>query len=265
MEQRAYVARQITLLEEPSPGEDVYEVFVKGKNETRILADLMNAIRGDNLVVKSSFSFVPPEDKSVLMSSFFVDFSKAACKPEEFENKVKGIDGILEVKVIKPKPLLFESVHFPVKSGYLRYIIMPLREIQTLWDSFEEMISETGFSFVVYNAGKRSGRTCALWFKTKFKLEGEELLNAIKDYMRAIGMGIVEFHDVNKETGTARVIIRDNFEGIKRRKPRPACYYTRGYIAGILSEVFGKDVGVTEKKCVAAGDEYCEFEAKARV
>jgi predicted hydrocarbon binding protein len=44
----------------------------------------------------------------------------------------------------------------------------------------------------------------------------------------------------------------------------PVCWQLAGYIAGYCSEVFGLNLHCRETKCVAKGDEYCEFVTKPR-
>jgi predicted hydrocarbon binding protein len=40
---------------------------------------------------------------------------------------------------------------------------------------------------------------------------------------------------------------------------QPSCDFTRGYLAGIVSELSGKSYHCKEEKCVSHGDEHCRF------
>lgn len=70
-------------------------------------------------------------------------------------------------------------------------------------------------------------------------------------------------HKIDVERPSATIVIKENFEAIAQdKKPYKACHWSRGFITGYFGAVFGKPVEVTEVKCLAAGDEHCEFEVK---
>lgn len=70
--------------------------------------------------------------------------------------------------------------------------------------------------------------------------------------------------DFKQLSGT--VILRDCFEAAAwLKKLQKACHWNRGYIAGVMREVFGKPVEAVEVKCSAAGDEYCEFNIQTKI
>nr|WP_317852618.1 V4R domain-containing protein [Methanothermococcus thermolithotrophicus] len=41
---------------------------------------------------------------------------------------------------------------------------------------------------------------------------------------------------------------------------QPVCFFEAGIIAGCLENILNKEVKVTETKCHASGEDYCEFE-----
>lgn len=54
-------------------------------------------------------------------------------------------------------------------------------------------------------------------------------------------------------------MVTDSFEALAHKTDQPCCHFFRGFLAGFLSELFGKTVTVTEEKCAGKGDEHCEF------
>ena len=87
----------------------------------------------------------------------------------------------------------------------------------------------------------------------------EEILNHLSELKKDENWGKISFLDVDFVNGSGRVIIVDSFESIARKTAQPSCHFFRGFLAGFLSELFGKTIEVTEEKCAGKGDEHCEF------
>ncbi|CAB3287692.1 V4R domain-containing protein [Methanocaldococcus lauensis] len=98
-----------------------------------------------------------------------------------------------------------------------------------------------------------------------------------KDY--AIKMGINNYDTMinfmNDEFGETHIetsepltfIVKNNKEAINCRASEPVCYITAGFIAGCLENITEKKymIEVTEKKCLAKGDPYCQFIVKKSI
>jgi hypothetical protein len=69
---------------------------------------------------------------------------------------------------------------------------------------------------------------------------------------------------LNKAVGSVKIM--KNIEAVMRNKKTddPVCHWTRGFLAGYLSEIIGVNIEVSEIKCLGRGDEYCEFEIKVK-
>lgn len=87
----------------------------------------------------------------------------------------------------------------------------------------------------------------------------EEILNHLSELKNDENWGKLSFLDVDFVKGSGRVIIVDSFESIARKTTQPCCHFFRGFLAGFLSELFGKTIEVAEKKCVGKGDKHCKF------
>lgn len=87
----------------------------------------------------------------------------------------------------------------------------------------------------------------------------EEALNHLSELKRKEKWGKIAFRDIDFKNGTGKVVIFNSFETIFRKASEPCCYFFKGFLTGFLSELFNKDITVTEMKCAGKGDEYCEF------
>jgi len=56
------------------------------------------------------------------------------------------------------------------------------------------------------------------------------------------------------------VEVRGNFEARGTRQDGPACFFTKGFLEGFLSQASGRGVKLTERECIAKGDKECVFQ-----
>lgn len=81
-------------------------------------------------------------------------------------------------------------------------------------------------------------------------LEDNEIIRRVIDFMMHCKIGKIELGNTIK--------IRENCESYGLETGELTCFFTTGFLNGLLSAVKGKHV--REIKCVAAGDSYCEWE-----
>jgi predicted hydrocarbon binding protein len=75
------------------------------------------------------------------------------------------------------------------------------------------------------------------------------------------GYGHGEFLELDFSIPYAKIKVTNSFNAIGYEKvDKPVCHFLRGIIAGASSIVTGREMHCLEIKCVAKGDEYCEFE-----
>ena len=79
------------------------------------------------------------------------------------------------------------------------------------------------------------------------------------------GWGTVEIVKVTPEKNIVRVYnsfeARSHIANNEQKASKPVCHYFRGVVAGVMAILGGEEVETKETKCLAMGDEYCEFEA----
>ncbi|WP_309492891.1 V4R domain-containing protein [Candidatus Hecatella orcuttiae] len=83
------------------------------------------------------------------------------------------------------------------------------------------------------------------------------LLEVITSYKQKEGWGNMEFRMKPSE---AEVIITKSFEAeYHERSKEPVCHFLRGYLEGVISQIVGKEIKVSEIRCKATGNETCVF------
>ena len=129
----------------------------------------------------------------------------------------------------------------------------------------KKILTPSGLEAVLYDVGKRSGANYAKYLSEKYGVKDLELISTVIQATRATGWGIVEVKSIDFKRLSGTVIIRDCFEALAReKKPYKVCHWIRGFVAGFQSVVFGQPVEAVETKCLAVGDEHCEFEIRKK-
>ena len=130
--------------------------------------------------------------------------------------------------------------------------------------ALELIFSPPGASVILYIAALKCGVHSYRRLKKKAGTK-KQALNYLFELKNDENWGKLSFQDVDLVDGSGRIIIFDSFETLARkaRKVRksgdPCCHFFRGFLEGFLSEMFEKNITVSEEKCVGKGDEHCEF------
>ena len=262
-----YPKRAFTFVE-LNPDEDVYEIRIKLKDVPGAVAKAANIIAESQMNIKTSTLFNSPINKKEGFWTAFIDSSKSKIEIGELARKLRELDVVLDVSIEKPEPVLYDIMHFPMLHGEQRAILFPLMLLRNLFEEIEKILTPSGFAAVFYNAGKKSGENYVRYYKEKFGLKSkEELIKALIMGTSAVGWGKVDTHILDLNTLTGNIKIRQNIEAVLREKKatQPVCHWTRGFISGYLTALTGVDIEILETKCLAKGDEYCEFEVKVKL
>jgi len=230
------------------------------------LTEAAKVLAEANVNIKTGSTFYLAQYPNVGIWSSFVDVSKATMTVKEIEGELRKTGVVLDVAFKEPKPTPFESLHFPTLHGTTRAIIMPIGMFWALWDGFERILQHSGLAAVLYSAGKEVGKHAVTRLKEMFSIEGKDLVQALAQLVQATGWGIIEVDSIDFKCASATISVKDCFEAAAwRKKPYNVCHWTRGYLAGYMSAVFGKSVEAVEVKCMAKGEEHCEFHIRERI
>jgi len=148
------------------------------------------------------------------------------------------------------------------KAG-ISFMIYPIIPMKRYWEYVRRIMGAEGEAVMAYEAGKEAAKELIELIRKEFKLEGEELLKAMIELFSELKMGKVSIIHPIRELEEGEVVIRVEDSYIARclyeRSDRPVCNLIRGEIAGLMEEVMGLKMDAEETKCLAMGDEYCEF------
>lgn len=156
---------------------------------------------------------------------------------------------------------MLESSHYMEEGDEsTAYFLMPDKTFKSLKDELEIIMGEENSANLMYRLGYRCGEAAAndtvvasQNFDTmeKFKLE-------LPEHWIHIGLSSIEV--VKGDLEDFFVSLHDTLEAkVVRPTTIPSCHYTRGFLEGVISVLFDRKYKVSEKKCIANGDEECMF------
>lgn len=137
-------------------------------------------------------------------------------------------------------------------------------EIQTTpkeWISLAESLGKllgSGAVVILQHAGIGIGRGLAekLWAKD---VNRETRCLAIANIFKTKGWGEVGFRNVDFEKAIGVIVLKDNHFGRYTPEFKSPHMVVTGIIIGFLESVFDKKIDMLEVKCVARGDDHCEY------
>jgi predicted hydrocarbon binding protein len=137
------------------------------------------------------------------------------------------------------------------------FFIMPAEALITLRDELSPLASELAVKAIVFRYGFRSGEACMRSMGIDNPKKGQ-LPKMLPDLWAEIGLGRLDLKKGRNDRFALNL-----YESIEAEAMgdvgQTSCDFTRGYLAGIISQLSGKSYHCKEEKCVSHGDEYCRF------
>ncbi len=177
--------------------------------------------------------------------------------------KVEGVDEVLYEKLYEKFPgFAVDVFHYPLLVLSERVLFLSVSSfgeiLKWLWKSFG-----TGAAAIIYNLGVSMGRQLVSSFKKHTKMTVIEAVELFTVLARAGGWGIFEGVHLDLETPSLVFRVYDNWEApqVQDLLPSrmPACLLTKGFIVGVASAFFEVALTANETRCIALGDDFCEF------
>jgi len=92
----------------------------------------------------------------------------------------------------------------------------------------------------------------------------EEAIEKLCETLGGWNWGELTFSNVDTELGMGKFSVKNSLEArVKKAGDNIGCYFLSNFMAGFLSELFGRNVAVKERKCASWEGRTCEFEFQA--
>jgi predicted hydrocarbon binding protein len=264
-ELRALYPRELETLVFPEEDKRVIEVLMVLREGPDCLKRLFDFLCDIGAEIRRMEMYRSEWDSGKKILVMFLAFSKGSSEVDSLREGLGALNVAEELEIVEPKPLPYETMLFPIRNFQNRVLLFRAAHVHFIMDRMEKILTPAGAAVIFFNMGLENGRAmkrfvdAMAWSRD---LSFEEKLWAFKHHLKSAGMGIVEFVNVDLERGYASVRVYGSFEADGRRKGRPICHVTRGLFAGFFEEALGRKVKVSELKCAAMGNDFCEFEIR---
>jgi KaiC/GvpD/RAD55 family RecA-like ATPase/predicted hydrocarbon binding protein len=129
-------------------------------------------------------------------------------------------------------------------------------------------VKTLGYDIVVeavYNAFKGIGETEMRTFLSSLNINPsttdlKRMFRLFASFLSNLGLGVAELVSYSDQGATYR--FRNTLCSLHEQSDKPMAPYLAGEIAGAVGVIMGKPVICTETKCIARGDDYCEFDCQ---
>jgi predicted hydrocarbon binding protein len=106
-------------------------------------------------------------------------------------------------------------------------------------------------------------RSCGkkLCQKIRKNISVEEALEKLCETLGGWNWGEITFSNVDIELGMGKFSVKNSLEArVKKAGENIGCHFLSNFMAGFLSELFGRNVAVKERRCASWEGRTCEFE-----
>jgi len=208
-----------------------------------------------------ALNFTSENDRRYIAA--FIDLSHAKEPLSKVIRTIKSFDFVEEVKVASPivEGLIVDQHSYPITmlGGRVQAMILPRRLLSGVFAGLRRDIGPPAWA-LAYNEGLLLGEELAKSLKKMLEASPREYLKIMAKFYTALGWGRVTDADFDTRSRRGYVEIEDNFEvEAYGTWGEPVCHYTRGVIAGVVTEIVGGHFLVTETHCRAKGDSRCKF------
>ena len=250
-----------------SPGKRLAHFLILLRNMPGSLENAAANARENQVKILDGLYHAPSASTDGLWS-FFADFTETTTTPADFAAKPKALPSVGRVEFHEGNNgFLIDSFHFPPTVGGSPSVIIRRETFCRLLDRVREILGPGPVAKVLLaEMGMSAGKFAYQCLKaTLGEAIVKEQFEQLTNLYTAAGWGVAKILEINYESKHAVIRLGQNFECQPHKGHGNEAYshFVRGDLAGWFGEVFQTRIQCTERRCVAKGDEFCEFSIEA--
>ena len=122
-----------------------------------------------------------------------------------------------------------------------------------------QQLFASGAIVIIATMAKSCGKK--LCQKIRKNINVEEALEKLCETLGGWNWGELTFSNVDTELGMGKFSVKNSLEArVKKAGDNFGCHFLSNFMAGFLSELFGRNVSVKERRCASWEGRSCEFE-----
>ncbi len=242
----------------------IYSLVMKVRNRVGLLRDLGEYLTSINANIVKIVIPEPATLSAKEVPLVVVVEVKRDADINDLVNRLKHIEGIIEIKARQPIGKLLFPRLFPLKVDGQRALIIPQKAFHMLLEARDKygLMMQTLFNQIAREIGKGIYNMLISFYGEPARDQDYDLLSKVFLLsLESLGFGQVEIVYNNAKEGEVIFRLRDSIECSKYvGTRRPSGIFTAALAEGFYKELWAPHrVIVQETKCIAKGDPYCEF------
>jgi len=126
-----------------------------------------------------------------------------------------------------------------------------------------QQLFASGAIVIIATMAKSCGKKLCQKLRKK-DLSVEEAIEKLCETLGGWNWGELNFSNIDMERGLGEFSVKNSLEvRVKKAGDNFGCHFLSNFMAGFLSELFGKNVAVKERRCASLEGRTCEFEFQA--
>jgi len=243
-----------------SKDENIQGMILKIRNDIEILFNVINVFNRTNVNLMGIVGNLIEDNREYTTYFLILNLFKSNKSKEEIFKEINSIKGIMKAEFLeKPsKNLIIDTYHYPlIVSKKLIAFILPENLLSSmilgLVNRFGKEIGQT----VLFYIGREFAQGI-IDIYNEYSLSVDEIVIATLYAGQSYGLWKGKIN-LTKEKENFNLILEDNFECRINKQIKLKSVLIRGLWEKILSLYFEEEIKLEEVKCIAFGDNYCEF------
>ncbi len=248
-----------------NPGKKVFLVSTRLKNEPGALASVTSILSKAGVNTLSGFTAVSGGAGSGTWG-FFAEAEKDF-RAARLKQLIDSSPYVSDTIVVEGTGgLVVDTTHFPLKLNSGETMILARKEV--FGDMFRRLgeMFGTGGEAIVFEEGEATGESDAHRLLEVFGRDmAQRSIPELSMLYLTLGWGRPELVRFNPSPFGATIRLFNSFECSGQKSTKQNSNFIRGHMTGLINVIFGTRVHCTETKCLALGDECCEFELSEKI
>ena len=244
-----------------APGKRITQLLIESKNVPGVLAEIASKTARHRINILSGMIIAEPGEETAVLT-LFLDLTDSRLRAGEFVEELKALDVVLDARIIVKKfgDIAVNGAAYTTLFLGRRIVMLDVDNVGAMFNWLDKTFGSGGHA-ILFDMGKAAGREYAKKLRESYGLKGRDLIEAFLTLHIATGWFGYEIVECDEENLKFMIRLYGNFECTPfiGKRDRPMSHLVRGGLAGVFKEAYGRDFRVREVKCIAKGDEYCEF------
>ncbi|MEM2123227.1 MAG: V4R domain-containing protein, partial [Candidatus Bathyarchaeia archaeon] len=198
---------------------------------------------------------------------FIADLSETRIDLKRLIEEIRGLGKVLAVEYSEPDidHLIIDDLCFPLMAQGERSLILRSRTFNELMQTVRDIVGRDAGDIIIYQLGVRAGTEKMRHLKEHYKgFEARDLLKIALKERSAKGWCIAGIQRLDEDLYKAEIRAEGLFECHEAAAVKAGyrgSQFFRGYLAGLLADLWGRRISVDEVECLSRGREACLFKA----